>query len=346
MYEEWGRLDHLPVFARVCVSYRFLGCFLRHGSLAVLGLMTTRCPHSVIPEVYVETLNLYLGSKAQQYRLQNPSSSSSTSNQADLGSSRQSIGFSSSEHDTLGKKLAAQQKWARSLSRQIDAHKASSDGFTADDRRGCHYPVRPPRDGRRLKRQGPYLVQPEPRELPLSEEAGWGIEGVASDIVVLGDKSSTGPGAGPRTGMNVVGVAWVDGRVDLCVEAQKVEAEWEVDDVSLGRDHDEVLVLTVILWLLTLPEPRLGGGPVVDTGDVRLDRPAALGAARIGLGVVHSAHLQPDHFHYRPNGLIVLVRTSRIGRPLDQLQTMEDIVIAHCSAARRRRRGKRAGRVV
>jgi nucleoporin NUP82 len=183
----------------------------------------------LVPEVYIETLNLYLGSKAQQYRLQNPSISSS-SPQPDLSTSRQSIGFSPSEHDTLGKKLAVQQKWARSLSRQVDAHKASSDGFP--DGQGRQYAVRPPRDGRRLKRQGPYLVQPEPRELPLSEEAGWGVEGVASDIVVVGDKSSTGQGTGPRIGMNVVGIAWVDGRVDLCVEAQKVEAEWETEDVS------------------------------------------------------------------------------------------------------------------
>jgi nucleoporin NUP82 len=196
----------------------------------------------LVPEVYIETLNLYLGSKAQQYRLQNPSSSSSSSTQPDnLSTSRQSIGFSASEHDNLGRKLAAQQKWARSLSRQIDAHKASSDGFNDNDGQGRQYAVRPPRDGRRLKRQGPYLVQPEPKELPLSEEAGWGVEGVASDIVVVADKNKNSVGrghvAGPKTGMNVVGIAWVDGRVDLCIEAQKVEAEWEMEDVSAGRDR-------------------------------------------------------------------------------------------------------------
>lgn len=196
----------------------------------------------MVPEVYIETLNLYLGSKAQQYRLQNPSSSSSSSTQPDnLSTSRQSIGFSASEHDNLGRKLAAQQKWARSLSRQIDAHKASSDGFNDNDGQGRQYAVRPPRDGRRLKRQGPYLVQPEPKELPLSEEAGWGVEGVASDIVVVADKNKNSVGrghvAGPKTGMNVVGIAWVDGRVDLCIEAQKVEAEWEMEDVSAGRDR-------------------------------------------------------------------------------------------------------------
>lgn len=125
-----------------------------------------------------------------------------------------------------------------------------------------------------LKRQGPYLVQPEPKELPLSEEAGWGIEGTASDIVVIADKESTGKGAGARMGMNVVGLAWVDGRVDLCVEAQKVEAEWEVDDVSSRSRSTLPFRILTAHWPV---EPGLGGRSVVDAGDVRLDRPANLG---------------------------------------------------------------------
>jgi hypothetical protein len=79
------------------------------------------------------------------------------------------------------------------------------------------------------------LVLPEPSQLPLSEEAGWGVEGVASDILVLADHVDTlakghEDTSSTRTGLNVIALSWMDGRVDLHLETQKVEAEWEVDE--------------------------------------------------------------------------------------------------------------------
>lgn len=218
------------------------------GALAVWccmknGDVWTICPFlpefASVPASYISTLNLYLGSKAQQYRLQNPQKPVSLSN-----SRNGNLNFSSTEHDAMGKKIAAQQRWARSLSRQVEAHIAYTSLPNVDetvDPVETRYSVRPPRDGHQVKRQGPYLVQPEPRGIPLSEEAGWGIEGVASDIIVLGDNPIPGSG----TGLNVVGLAWVDGRVDMCLEVQKVEAEWETDEVW---DWQKEALLTLVVY--------------------------------------------------------------------------------------------------
>jgi len=224
--EEWGCMDDLPVLAGICVSFQ-RPCFIsvKRSELTFM--------HSMVPETYIETLNMYLGKKALEYRLRDPSSG--PNQQASLDTSQS---FSPSEHDSLGKKLAGQQKWARSLARQIDAHRSAGESSASTSAASLEqsYAVRPPRDGKLLKRQGPYMIVPEPQQLPLSQEAGWGIEGVASDIIVLADQSSMTASQTDKevqgAGMNVIGIAWIDGRIDLCMEVQKVDAEWEADEVS------------------------------------------------------------------------------------------------------------------
>ena len=224
--EEWRRMDNLSLLAGIRVSHERLGSIFG-GSSELTAI------HSMVPETYIETLNMYLGKKALEYRLRDRSSA--PNQQASLDTSQS---FSPSEHDSLGKKLAGQQKWARSLARQVDAHKSAGEPSASTSTASLEqsYAVRPPRDGKLLKRQGPYMIVPEPQQLPLSQEAGWGIEGVASDIIVLADQSSMTASQSDKelqgTGMNVVGIAWIDGRIDLCMEAQKVDAEWEADEVS------------------------------------------------------------------------------------------------------------------
>lgn len=75
-------------------------------------------------------------------------------------------------------------------------------------------------------RQGPFLLQPAPKELG---------DGVASDIVYLEievqeEAASKGKQNanidGGATSMSVVLIAYGDGKVDVCLDVEKVEAKW------------------------------------------------------------------------------------------------------------------------
>lgn len=91
----------------------------------------------------------------------------------------------------------------------------------------------------RVARQGPFLLQPSPRTL----EGGEG--GDATDIVYLAfgaDEDDEGEGETERLG--VVLVAFQDGKVDVCLDVEKVEARWESKTVSL-EETSVPSVLTV-----------------------------------------------------------------------------------------------------
>lgn len=80
----------------------------------------------------------------------------------------------------------------------------------------------------RVTRQGPFLLQPSPRTL----EGGEG--GDATDIVYLAfgtDEDDEGEGETERLG--VVLVVFQDGKVDVCLDVEKVEARWESKMVSI-----------------------------------------------------------------------------------------------------------------
>ncbi|RDB22839.1 Nucleoporin nup82 [Hypsizygus marmoreus] len=75
-------------------------------------------------------------------------------------------------------------------------------------------------------RQGPFLLQPSPRTLEGSEG------GDATDIVYLAfgvdDEEGEGEGDGGETEhLGVVMIAFQDGKVDVCLDVEKVEARWE-----------------------------------------------------------------------------------------------------------------------
>lgn len=68
-------------------------------------------------------------------------------------------------------------------------------------------------------RQGPFLLQPAPKELG---------DGVASDIVYLGieaQEDSNNKNA-ETTLIPVVAIAYSNGKVDVCLDVEKVEAKW------------------------------------------------------------------------------------------------------------------------
>ena len=73
-------------------------------------------------------------------------------------------------------------------------------------------------------RQGPFLLQPAPCTLEGSEG------GDATDIIYLSfgaDGEETGESDGETERLGVVLVAFQDGKVDLFLDVEKVEARWE-----------------------------------------------------------------------------------------------------------------------
>ncbi|KAF7985224.1 hypothetical protein HWV62_7864 [Athelia sp. TMB] len=114
----------------------------------------------------------------------------------------------------------------------------------------------------RISRQGPFLLQPSPRIL----EGGEG--GDATDIVYLAfgtDEDDEGEGETERLG--VVLVAYQDGRVDVCLDVEKVEARWD-SKTEYSRDLPMLAVYeTIDLGLvssLSLMSNSMSGSSAVD----------------------------------------------------------------------------------
>jgi nucleoporin NUP82 len=78
-----------------------------------------------------------------------------------------------------------------------------------------------------VARQGPFLLQPAPRTLD-------GVEcSDAADIVYLVfGADDDGEGEGETDRLGIVLVACQDGRVDVCLDVDKVEARWDTKSVS------------------------------------------------------------------------------------------------------------------
>lgn len=74
-------------------------------------------------------------------------------------------------------------------------------------------------------RQGPFLLQPSPLTIESSEG------GDATDIVytVLGNEDDEGGGT---ENLGIVMIAYQDGKIDVCLDVDKVEARWEKKTVS------------------------------------------------------------------------------------------------------------------
>ncbi len=77
-------------------------------------------------------------------------------------------------------------------------------------------------------RQGPFLLQPAPLTLDGSED------GDATDILYLSfDHDDETDDDGETERLGVVLVVTKDGKVDVCLDVDKVEARWETRQVSV-----------------------------------------------------------------------------------------------------------------
>ncbi|KII94618.1 hypothetical protein PLICRDRAFT_47645 [Plicaturopsis crispa FD-325 SS-3] len=111
-------------------------------------------------------------------------------------------------------------------------------------------------------RQGPFLLQPSPRSLDGSEG------GDATDIAYLafGDAYDD-DNEGETERLGVVIIAFQDGKVDVCLDVEKVEARWDNREVS-SQDLPmlavyETVDLGLVSMLSALPSPK-GQPPMLD----------------------------------------------------------------------------------
>ena len=119
-----------------------------------------------------------------------------------------------------------QRKYVSSLVKQLPPGTA----FPSVSRR---VPIHPPTTLKsKPKRQGPFLLQPSPRNLDGSDG------GDATDIIYLAfggdflaDDDDDDGSATERLG--AILVAYQDGRIDTCLDVEKVEARWETKPVCI-----------------------------------------------------------------------------------------------------------------
>ena len=144
-----------------------------------------------MPSSYVHTLDCFISAK-QEYLSQNPSATKHLSTLYDY-----------------------QHKYINALIRQLPPGTV----FPAASR---SVPLHPPSTIKAQPlRQGPFLLQPSPHSLQGSEG------GDATDIMYLtfGDGSEENEGETERLG--IILLAFQDGKVDVCLDVEKVEARWD-----------------------------------------------------------------------------------------------------------------------
>ena len=151
-----------------------------------------------IPSSYIHALECFVAAK-QEYLSQNPSS----------------------ESQSLSTTYSYQHKYISALLKQLPPGTV----FPAASRSVLLHPPTtmqtPP------LRQGPFLLQPAP--LTLGSE-----EGDATDILYLSfDKDDEIDDDGETERLGVVLLVSQDGKVDVCLDVDKVEARWESRQVSV-----------------------------------------------------------------------------------------------------------------
>ncbi|KAI0092598.1 hypothetical protein BDY19DRAFT_883645 [Irpex rosettiformis] len=219
------------------------------GPLSIYGVMKSGdiyaiCPYmpqnALVPSSYVHALECFVAAK-QEFLTQSedeptPSSSSGLTTVYDY-----------------------QRKYVNALLKQLPPGTA----FPSAPRMVLMHP--PPTIRGQPVRQGPFLLQPAPRSLEGSEG------GDATDIIYLafgaeGEENNEGEGETERLG--VVLVVFQDGKVDLFLDVEKVEARWERKHSSKNRELPMLAVYESIdlglLSTLSQISPRDGEPPILE----------------------------------------------------------------------------------
>ncbi|BGP13210.1 hypothetical protein JCM10213v2_001129 [Rhodosporidiobolus nylandii] len=138
---------------------------------------------------------------------------------------------------SFSKRYNLQLQYVNSLVRQVSS--SSARATAEDDSPALSFdedePVRivaPSRADFTPALQGPFLLQPAPAELDN------GAETRACDLAYVSYSASVSSGGGGEAsqeegpGIGVLAVAYSDGKVDLCLEVEKVEARWAAEQPS------------------------------------------------------------------------------------------------------------------
>lgn len=174
---------------------------------------------------------------------------------------------SSQQEPSFATRYAAQTTYVDSLLAQLDEHVASHPSEMEVDDSAEPVLVHPPTfvgaagAGRERKPlvQGPFLFQPAPRELE-DEEVGLR----ATDIFLVDGRNGEGEGgqddeesgekegvSSPRLGqVGILGIVFADGRVDICLEVEKLEALWVGRQETIQSNPVLAVYETVHLGLL------------------------------------------------------------------------------------------------
>ncbi|GAA6047947.1 hypothetical protein JCM3770_006438 [Rhodotorula araucariae] len=196
-----------------------LYALMRNGDLVAM------CPFlpkkASLSPAYVHALSAFVSTKVDYL--------SSTSVSSDPFASSTSASVTSpSAHE---KRYSLQQQYVNSLVRQVTTTPSSSTPalLDADSHDDSHNPaapcrvVAPSRPALAPRLQGPFLLQPAPAELDN------GADGAACDLAYLSYSARGGAGEDAEhaeEGLGVLAVAYRDGKVDLCLEVEKVEARF------------------------------------------------------------------------------------------------------------------------
>ncbi|KAF8592657.1 hypothetical protein K439DRAFT_1650279 [Ramaria rubella] len=212
------------------------------------GDLWAMCPfipsNASIPSAYIHALEYFVRAKEESAAKSNsPSNPDVTSQHSGL---------------SLSTLYAYQLKYVVSLSKQLPT--TPSTLFPSTSR---SVPISAPSIVRSPPmRQGPFLFQPAPRELE-------GLGGNATDLLYInveGTSSLHAEEEGNEERLGVLALAYSDGKVDICLDVEKVEALWESSrhssadvsacDLPMVAVYETIdLGLVSILSQLTTSEP-------------------------------------------------------------------------------------------
>lgn len=220
--------------------------------------------YSSVPASYVPALECFVAAKRELIEARASAFMSASTSSLDPSASALR-----STADSLAVINDHQTKFVNALTRQLAVSQSRSNrqsSFDAADRFGSPVPssktptyvtIRLPTTQRHLlARQGPFLFQPSPPELESSLKYATEFENEATDIVYVGPGESTGDDlvadlaslsieeketADTSESLGIIAIVWKDGKVDLCLDAEKVEAKWDFASVSRSL-HVRVII--------------------------------------------------------------------------------------------------------
>ncbi|KAI5479721.1 nuclear pore complex, nucleoporin 88 family protein [Pseudohyphozyma bogoriensis] len=211
-------------------------CLMKSGDVAAL------CPFmpkkASIPSSYIHALSCFVAAKVEFLNTEPTSAltpfKASTSNSLNISTSSNRTIANSTTND-FESRYNLQLKYVNALVRQVAASvpKLAEDAMDVDD---VHRLVKisPPAMARSSQptRQGPFLLQPEPAILDHDfESSACDLTYVSYESSRVGKEQDDDSGAA----LGVFAITYTDGKVDLCLEVEKVEARWGEPD---GDEED------------------------------------------------------------------------------------------------------------